>query len=97
MAFAPNSKLEFETTDFKYTLFTNNLGLRERPLAPKADPEVYRILCIGDSFTLGWGVADEKAWVRLIEGLVKPPDGRSVQTVNGGNAGAWPRICGAGQ
>ena len=68
---------------------TNHWGLRERDeIAPdnKVDGE-QRIVCVGDSFTFGWGIPVEQCWVRLLENELRRT-GRNVRTVNCGAAGA---------
>ena len=67
----------------------NRFGLREREeIAPdnKAADE-RRVVCIGDSFTFGWGVPVEQCWVRLLEGELRRTAG-NVRTVNCGASGA---------
>jgi lysophospholipase L1-like esterase len=67
----------------------NRFGLREREeIAPdnKAADE-RRIVCIGDSFTFGWGVPVEQCWVRLLEEEIRKQDG-NVRTINCGASGA---------
>ena len=67
----------------------NRYGLRERDeLRPdnKAAAE-RRIVCIGDSFTFGWGVPAELTWVRLLENALRPELG-DVRTINCGASGA---------
>jgi lysophospholipase L1-like esterase len=67
----------------------NQLGLRERdditPGNKAADER--RIVCVGDSFTFGWGVPVEQCWVRLLEAELRKTDG-NVHTVNCGASGA---------
>jgi hypothetical protein len=67
----------------------NAWGLRERDdITPdNKQPGERRIVCIGDSFTFGWGVPVEKCWVRLLEDALRK-DGKNVRTVNCGAAGA---------
>ncbi|MEO0478159.1 MAG: GDSL-type esterase/lipase family protein [Planctomycetota bacterium] len=67
---------------------TNSLGMREREelAGPKPDGQT-RVLCIGDSFTFGWGVKVEDAWPRRVERELRRQDD-SVRTVNAGAAGA---------
>ncbi|GJM44057.1 MAG: hypothetical protein DHS20C21_08990 [Gemmatimonadota bacterium] len=65
------------------TLTTNAQGFRA---THDFDPEVpagrVRILCSGDSFTLGWGVDDQDTWCAALE-RVDP----RIQTVNQGQGG----------
>ena len=67
----------------------NEFGLRERAdIRPdnKAAGEC-RIVCIGDSFTFGWGIPVEQSWVRLLENDLRATHG-NVRTVNCGASGA---------
>lgn len=69
-------------------LHFNSRGVRDREevCAPKR-PGERRVVCIGDSVTLGWGVREEDAWPRLIE---EPLRRRAdVRTVNCGFAGTF--------
>lgn len=64
----------------------NSAGIRDREevVGPKP-PGQRRIVCLGDSFTFGWGVKVEDAWPRLVEaGLRQEDDG--IRTVNCGAA-----------
>jgi len=50
------------------TLTVNAQGFRgKREYAKTPPPGVTRILCSGDSFTLGWGVDDGDAWSALLQ------------------------------
>lgn len=65
----------------------NAFGLRERDdLQPAKPAGQQRIVCIGDSFTFGWGIPDELGWVRLLENELRQ-GGRDVRTVNCGASG----------
>lgn len=66
----------------------NHSGIRERDeIRPdNKQPNERRIVCLGDSFTFGWGIPDELGWVRRLENELRR-GGRDVRTVNCGAAG----------
>ena len=49
---------------------TNSFGFRDREYAKKKPPQTKRILFVGDSFTLGWGVPMENTYAKRIEKLL---------------------------
>ena len=61
----------------------NELGLRERPVSPKAEDET-RIVILGDSVVFGWGVAEQDTFGRQLERELAGRLGRPVRTVNTG-------------
>lgn len=64
----------------------NRFGLRDREDLTYAKPAgETRVLCLGDSFTFGYGVPVEWTWPRLVEPLVRV-EGR-LRTINCGLAG----------
>lgn len=66
----------------------NQYFLRERPeIGPAKPVGEQRIVCIGDSFTFGWGIPEEQTWVRLLEQQLRA-DGKPLRTVNCGASGA---------
>lgn len=66
----------------------NRFGLREREDLTLDKPAgTRRIVCLGDSFTLGWGVRAEHNWPVLVEALLRKQAGE-VQVVNCGGAGS---------
>lgn len=66
----------------------NSRGVRDREelCAPKPEGQ-RRVLCVGDSFTFGWGVRAEDGWVRRVESALRADDD-GVRTVNCGASGA---------
>ncbi|MEZ5966576.1 MAG: SGNH/GDSL hydrolase family protein [Planctomycetota bacterium] len=68
----------------------NSLGIRDRAdLTWEKPPGTRRVVCIGDSFTFGWGVSAEVTWVRLVETILRGQSGLGdLHTVNCGAAGA---------
>lgn len=65
------------------TLTTNERGLRgSTPVASTTPPDRFRILCLGDSFTLGHGVDDRATFPAWLERLTP-----KVQAINMGQGG----------
>jgi len=52
--------------EFDVIYRTNALGLRDRPLAPKARDE-WRVLVLGNSFVEGWGIELDRTFLRVAE------------------------------
>ena len=66
----------------------NACGIREREFACEPKPAgERRIVCVGDSMTVGWGVRVEDGWVRRVETELRR-DEPKLRTVNCGAAGA---------
>ena len=70
-----------KTVDYQ----ANSRGIRERELAIPKPAGVFRIVALGDSFTLGEGVHAEDTWPsRLERVLLRRHPGRSIQVINAG-------------
>lgn len=52
--------------DFNVEMKTNNMGFRGRDIKGK-EPGVYRIVMLGDSFTMGEGIGDDQTFSHLVE------------------------------
>ena len=63
------------------TIATNSNGWRDREYTER--PEKYRLMILGDSITLGWGVKNEDSYPRILERLLKSK-GRDVEVLNTG-------------
>ncbi len=81
----PGKVVESSTRDFDVTLEINELGLRDDPMSSPAKTEdnVFRVLCLGDSFTLGYTVEQEEAFADLCEQWWQA-EGRRVEVINAG-------------
>ena len=65
----------------------NASGLRERDeIQPEKPAGQRRVVCVGDSFTFGWGIPEERGWVRLLEEELRR-SGQDIRTVNCGAVG----------
>ncbi len=89
IAYSDNDVLQRDWLDAQGRVHNriNSAGVREREelVAPKPKGQ-RRLVCIGDSFTFGWGIPEEQNWVRLLERDLRK-DGDDVRTVNCGAAG----------
>jgi hypothetical protein len=84
--FQNRAGVDLELFDFDYR--TAGLGLRSAEADPALLPVrregVPRVLFLGDSVTLGWGVDDEHTWVRLLEQRAAEA-GRPIECLNAGH------------
>jgi lysophospholipase L1-like esterase len=55
--------------EYTMDLFINSKGLRDREFPYEKSEGVWRILCLGDSFTCGYGVQAEDTFAKVLEGL----------------------------
>ncbi len=66
---------------------TNSAGFRDREFATTKDAKTYRILCVGDSVTMGLGVAEDEAFPQQLERLASGLTGPSIEVFNMGISG----------
>jgi lysophospholipase L1-like esterase len=78
----PDFSSTYEGVEMKF----NELGLRDDPVGPKP-PGEYRILLLGDSQTLGWGVARDSTWAVRLQKILVQRTGRPIRVINAGVAG----------
>lgn len=66
----------------------NSTGMRDREFSGKRRPGVTRIACVGDSFTMAWGVPDAAdAWPQRLGALLEERAPGRFETLNLGVAG----------
>ena len=84
----PGLRVQRRTAEFTVDFAFNSLGLREdEGVTPETLPEdALRVLCLGDSFVLGYGVQREDHLVDLLERELAR-GGRPVEVVNVGTEG----------
>ena len=46
---------------------TNAAGMRDRPFAAERPPGTFRVVVLGSSIDMGWGVGDDESYVDLLE------------------------------
>ncbi len=66
----------------------NSLGLRGHEPRPEADGDAgLRVVCLGDSFTFGWGVEDDETFPVFVEQQLDAAIEAPVDVINGGLPG----------
>lgn len=65
----------------------NEQGFRDGEHAPDKPADVVRILGLGDSFVFGWGVPEDRTFLRRLERLLADRTGRRIETINTGVPG----------
>ena len=83
----PDYRLGKSTGEFDVTFQTNELGLRDDPMGdPRKPANTFRVLMLGDSFTLGWAVDREDLFVDQLERWWQR-ENRRVDVINVGTEG----------
>lgn len=88
LLYPPGAEVTYETTEFVVTAKINALGFRDVDVPLKSQRGL-RVIAIGDSFTFGWGIALEDAWVKVLEANLRAK-GHDLEILNLGIPGASP-------
>ncbi len=85
----PNSRGRLRTPEFDTGIVINSKGLRDREYAYAKPDSTKRILCLGDSFTFGYGVEWKETYAKVLEKLLDcgKVNGMRWQVVNAGVGG----------
>jgi len=62
---------EYKTKEFTHTRKINSLGLAEVEIPLQKENNELRVICLGDSFTAGFGTSYESAWPKVFEKRLK--------------------------
>ncbi len=83
----PGKKVTRKTSEYEVTFEFNEQGLRDDPMADVSKPEgTYRVIALGDSFTLGFGVNRENLFVDHLEEWWSAEE-RRIEVINTGTEG----------
>ena len=84
----PGFEMAYRTAEFNTTIKINSEGLRDHEYTRERDPQTFRILALGDSFTLGIGVDSEQTYAKVLESMLnrdRPAGGpKRFEVVNAG-------------
>lgn len=72
VTFKPNNTTVWTGLGEPVVWHFNNLGFRERDIQIKKPDNIFRIVVLGDSVVMGFGVDDYQAYPRKLEELLKP-------------------------
>lgn len=87
--FEPNTVAHYQTTEFDYNAIINSIGLRNKEIKTAKPDSIYRILCLGDSWTFGWGVNVEESWPMQLETFLKNKEYKHIEIINCGRPGQY--------
>jgi len=80
----PGVRETIDTKAFDYELTVNSVGLRGGEILLRRPSNGYRILMLGDSFTLGKGVEDDETFSAILERSLSDGGDRIVEVLNAG-------------
>jgi len=81
--FEPNSIARYKTSEYEYIVKINSLGFRDREINIEKSGK-FRILCVGDSWTYGWGVNVEDSWPKVLEQQLINEISENIEVLNFG-------------
>ena len=80
----PNCQGRIKSKDFEFEVVSNSLGLREREVGLKKEKGRYRVLILGDSFAMGWGVKQEDRFSEVAVKKLREQGEEKVEIINAG-------------
>ncbi|MCM8812335.1 MAG: SGNH/GDSL hydrolase family protein [Candidatus Omnitrophica bacterium] len=86
LIFQPQTRVRYHTTEFDFTAEINSLGFRDRAVAVDKGGK-FRVVCVGDSFTFGWGVSVENSWPKKLETYLAGRGYKNIEVLNLGQPG----------
>lgn len=89
LSYAPDSEQRYQTSEIDFTMKANRYGRRDDEWTQEMLDDPSNVVFIGDSFVLGYGVADSSTQPSLLE-RSSARAGRPVQVFNFGFTGGPP-------
>lgn len=87
----PSRRFMMTQPEFSHEVVTNALGLRDDELPQEKPAEEYRVVALGDSFTMSQGADFEDTWTRVLErDLARVERSRRVRVLCAGVPGSDP-------
>lgn len=85
----PDTEISYRNKEFTHYRVTNNEGLCDKDFVVAKNDSLRRILVLGDSYTEGIGVAEDKTWVKQLEKKLNAA-GQKYEVLNAGISGSDP-------
>lgn len=86
--YPPNKMVHYQSFEMDFKLQINEYGFRGSNAVQKEKNKT-RIACIGDSFTLGWGIEQEQSWPFLLQNKMQE-NAINTEVLNWGKGGHHP-------
>ncbi len=87
-SYRPNCQVNSRSREWDINVSINSYGLRDDPILSK-DNFDRRILMLGDSFTVGWGVSHEDTFSEILQQQFQA-NGFNLDVINGGSTSYSP-------
>ncbi|MFH1874292.1 MAG: SGNH/GDSL hydrolase family protein [Pseudomonadota bacterium] len=81
LALPANKEVKYKTNEFNIKMHINSLGFRGPEISAYPQSDTYRIIAIGDSFTLGWGVNYEEIWFQKLEKELQTKTSKKIEAI----------------
>ena len=91
IAIPRTERMFYATPEFQYVADINSQGFRNKEFPADKDTSSITIAILGDSFTFGWGVAEEESWPRILENTLRQM-GYPVVVMNLAKPGFFPFV-----
>ncbi|MCD6288772.1 MAG: hypothetical protein J7M12_06615 [Candidatus Hydrogenedentes bacterium] len=91
---APNFHGDYRSNGFDVDFTTNSEGLKNAEVKPKTS-DTFRVLCVGDSFTMGHGLPTDQSYPQQLEQILRrdhPKSHISVINFGVGGYGPWQEL-----
>ncbi len=87
IALPANRLVQYKSNEFDIDMRINSIGIRGPYVSLYPKPNTYRIIAIGDSFTLGWGVNYENIWFKQLENILQSKSEQTIEIIGLAKAG----------
>lgn len=88
----PNKTCPFITSEWNVVYRINSFGFRDKERSLEKPADTFRILMLGDSFTEGWGVSQDKTFSALLEAKLNNLSAKHFEVINMGVASYSPLL-----